>query len=32
MEYQEMFKFLNLQIMQRKNADKLPEDERNFLS
>lgn len=31
MEYQEMFKFLNLQIMQRKNADKLPEDERNFL-
>lgn len=31
MEYQEMFKFLNLQIMQRKNAEKLPEDERNYI-
>lgn len=31
MEYQEEFKFLNLEVMQRKNAQELKEDERNFL-
>lgn len=31
MEYQEEFKFLKLEVMQRKNAEQLKEDERNFL-
>ncbi len=31
MEYQEEFKFLNVQVVRRKNADELKEEDRNFL-
>ena len=31
MEFKSNFKFLNLQVMQRKNANELPEDEKNYL-
>lgn len=31
MEFQEYFKFLNFQVIKRKNAEGLPEDERSFL-
>lgn len=31
MEYTEEFKFLNLELMQRKNAQELKEEDRNFL-
>ena len=31
MEFQEEFKFLNLKVVDRKNAEKLKEDERKFL-
>lgn len=31
MKYQENFKFLNLQVIQKKNAEELKEDERSFI-
>lgn len=31
MQYQEEFKFLNFEVMQRKNANELKEEDRNFL-
>lgn len=31
MEFQEKFKFLNLQVIKKKNAEELPEDEKSFL-
>lgn len=31
MDYNEEFKFLNLELMKKKNANELPEDEKNFL-
>ena len=31
MEYQEYFKFLNFELMNRKNAENLPENEKKFL-
>ncbi|MCI8352425.1 MAG: hypothetical protein HFJ58_02215 [Clostridia bacterium] len=31
MEYVEEFKYLNLEVMKKKNANELPEDEKNFL-
>ena len=31
MEFQENFKFLNFELMNRKNAESLPEDERKFI-
>ena len=31
MDYIEEFKFLNFELMKKKNANELPEDEKNFL-
>ncbi len=31
MEFQETFKFLNLQVINRKNASELPDDEKSFI-
>ncbi len=31
MEFNEEFKFLNLEVMKKKNASELPENEKNFL-
>ena len=31
MDFIEEFKYLNLELMKKKNANELPEDERNFI-